>query len=876
MQMAQQIRRTSVAVSKSRTALAALITLQAIAFSASQTHAQAADPQQLQLLLHSGQYEQCVQVAQQAIDSGQYHEVWRLAKIEAELTLGRYFAAADTLEIALRRYASSIPLRWAGFEVYRALGEPQRADRMLAEIDVLVRRSPWNYRDPASRTALGQFFSSQGGDARRVLELFYDRIKKERPDFADAYLAAGELALEKHDYAVAAREFEQALEVAPQNPDVHYGLARAYAPSNSSRAEQAITTALQLNPRHIPCLLLVADREIDAERYAAAKLTLDKVLAINAEHSAAWSAKAAIAHLESRPDDEGLFRRIALGWWSLNPAVDHDIGRTLSEHYRFAEGATYQRRALSMDPNFLPAKVQLSNDLLRLGQDEGWALATEVAEADGYNVVAHNLIMLQQRLDAFRTLEHPPFIVRMDSHEADIYGPDVLALLDRALQQLGPKYQVELQEPVIIEIFPQQQDFAIRTFGLPGGEGFLGVCFGRVITANSPAALRASSTNWHSVLWHEFCHVLTLTKTANKMPRWFSEGLSVYEERQANPAWGEQLTPTYRKMILEGELTPLSQLSSAFMRPKSPLHLQFAYYEASLVIEYLVEQHGFETVLRILDDLGLGMAMNDSLGQRVGSLEVLDVQFAAFAEQRARTFAPDLNWTQPDEPLLDSDDVSAWLSSHPQNFYGLQRQARLLLDQQQWQEARAIAQQLRELCPGYIGPDNPYLQLAEAFRALGDTASELAVLEDLAARDADALEVFLRICELAQDSQDWQLLERNAQRALAVDPLRPAVQQACAVAAEELSKPQEAANAYRALLALQPIDAVHVHFQLARNLYAREQFADARHHLLRALEDAPRFRAAHRLLLDVHRRLNSAEPGPPSPDPQVDQPSTPP
>ena len=75
-------------------------------------------------------------------------------------------------------------------------------------------------------------------------------------------------------------------------------------------------------------------------------------------------------------------------------------------------------------------------------------------------------------------------------------------------------------EPVTVEIFPQQQDFAIRTFGLPGGEGFLGVCFGRVITANSPASQGDSPSNLDSVLWHEFCHVVTLEKTSNRMPRW--------------------------------------------------------------------------------------------------------------------------------------------------------------------------------------------------------------------------------------------------------------------------------------------------------------------------------------------------------------------
>ena len=176
----------------------------------------------------------------------------------------------------------------------------------------------------------------------------------------------------------------------------------------------------------------------------------------------------------------------------------------------------------------------------------------------------------------------------MDAREADLYGPRVLALLKRAQKTLCEKYGVTLPGPVIVEIFPQKKEFAVRTFGLPGADGLLGVCFGRVITANSPASQGEHPSNWEAVLWHEFCHVVTLSKTHNKMPRWLSEGISVYEEGQQDPAWGRALNPQFRAMILGDDLTPLSQLSAAFLAPKSALHLQFAYFESALAVEFLV------------------------------------------------------------------------------------------------------------------------------------------------------------------------------------------------------------------------------------------------------------------------------------------------
>ena len=139
----------------------------------------------------------------------------------------------------------------------------------------------------------------------------------------------------------------------------------------------------------------------------------------------------------------------------------------------------------------------------------------------------------------------------MDPEEAEIYGDDVLELLTEAQADLCEKYEVTPAAPVVVEIFPEQKDFAIRTFGLPGGQGFLGVCFGRVITANSPASQGDHPSNWKSVLWHEFCHVVTLEKTKNRMPRWLSEGISVYEERNRDASWGESMTPAVSRDAVE-------------------------------------------------------------------------------------------------------------------------------------------------------------------------------------------------------------------------------------------------------------------------------------------------------------------------------------
>ena len=603
------------------------------------------DLEDAQALFNSGRYAECIEAAAKGIEQLGWRESWRHLKIRAELETGRYADALATLEAALERFSSSIRLRLLARDVYLLNDQVEQAEKTLAEAEAMIQRQSWRYSDPINRVLLGRVFLALGADAKQVLEIFFDRTRQERPDYVEAYLATGELALAKHDYALAAETFQQAVKLAPDDPAVLLGLARAYAPSDPERAKKALARALELNPRHVGSLLMMADRLIDAEHYEQAKGVLGKALAVNPAHPGACAYRAVLAHLEGDASGEQSWRTAALAHWSTNPEVDHLIGRKLSQKYRFAEGAACQRRALELDSDYLPAKIQLSQDLLRLGEEEeGWRLAEEVSEQDAYDVAAYNLVTLQETLAEFTTLQTDGFLLRMDAYEADVYGQSALELLERARRCLCAKYDVDLQRPTVVEIFPKQKDFAVRTFGMPGGEGFLGVCFGEVITVNSPASQGESPSNWQAVLWHEFCHVVTLHKTSNKMPRWLSEGISVYEEKQENPSWGQTMNARYRQMVLRGELAPVSGLSGAFLNPPSPLHLQFAYYEASLVVEYLVETYGLETVKRILGDLSTGESIEVVLERHAGPLWELDEKFTEFAEGRARQLAPDADW----------------------------------------------------------------------------------------------------------------------------------------------------------------------------------------------------------------------------------------
>ena len=605
-------------------------------------------------------------------------------------------------------------------------------------------------------------------------------------------------------------------------------------------------------------------------KYDEAEKQLAIVLKVNPHQPEALAYRAVLANLRNDPAEEKKFRDEALKFRKRNPQVDYLIGYKLSQKYRFAEGAAAQQRALAFDPDYLTAREQLAEDWLRLGQsDEGWKLIQDVHQQDGYDVTAFNLVTLHDQMAKFQTLSNADFIVHMTPLEAGLYGDLVLDMLSREREFMTSKYGVKLTQPTVVDIFPEQKDFGVRTFGMPDNPGYLGVCFGSVITANSPASQAENPANWQDVLWHEFTHVITLTASKNKMPRWFSEGISVYEERQANPAWGEHMNLGYRDLILNGELTPLGKLSSAFLAPKDSRHLLFAYYESSLVIEFIVQRFGLESLKAMLADLGDGKDINTAIPARTIPLPELERQFAAYATGLATNLAPGINLDKPPESGSDTD-IAIWAKAHPDNYYLRMRNAGKLMEAKNWTEAGPLLESLAAAYPGEKGAANPLWLLAVTERNLNETNAELTTLQKFAVRESDFVDLYARLIELSEAQKDWPAVTKYASRLVAINPLISLPYRALAEAGVASGNRGQAITAYRKLLLLDPPDPSEVHFQLARLLHARgDAEGEAKRQVLQSLEDAPRFQDALRLLVEINAQKPQPDTGAPTSNPRV-------
>ena len=828
-----------------------ILALLTIATTLSQAALEIEESARTRQLFYAGAYTNTISTAEAAIDAGKLDPTLHEYLIKALLETGQYSEALLALTRSEKWFGGNPRLYLLAREVYRMNQEPEKA----RQVERGVYRAGYSYglsvRSAADMVAFGRLSLIFGQEPRQVMKQVYERALEYDETCADAIVAIGDLAIDKYDYELAANKYRQALKINENHVDALLGLARAFEPSDPEMTSHYISQVLSLNPHHSEAKLMLISRLIDYENYAEAKKRLDEILDINPYHPIAWAYHYVFDVLDNDPESGEASLVQAYRAWEENPEVPYSIAAKLSRKRRFAESVSFCREAVQFDENHLSARILLAQDLLRLGRGaEAWPLVERLQEEDEYNVVLYNLINLYDRLQGFHTESNEHFIVRMDPEEFALIGEEVMTFMQEAHDVLNQKYGLTLDRPVVVEFFREQQDFAVRTIGVPGGIGLLGACFGSLITMNSPGSLGAMENNWKSVLWHEYCHVVTLTATRNRMPRWLSEGISVYEELQREKSWGQRMTPAYRDLILhKGELYPISKLSDAFLKPKSSMHFMFGYYQSAMVVEYIIDTFGFDAFQHVLVDLHDGLPVNAAIEKHTTAMPKLEADFQNHMKEYASNLGKGLDW-QPLPETADFAEFQNWLKLHPESFYGLNQQAAKFIEAQKYEEAIAPLEKIIKHFPEYVDEGNAYAQLGFVYQKLGRTEDEIKVLEILTENSARAITAFKRLMELSADEKNWQRCLLNAQRLIDVNPTLTEPYRQMARSAENIDQPERAIFAYERLLRLQPEDPAATHYQLARLLKEKDS-ARAKRHVLQALAEAPRYREAHRLLREL-------------------------
>jgi tetratricopeptide (TPR) repeat protein len=199
-----------------------------------------------------------------------------------------------------------------------------------------------------------------------------------------------------------------------------------------------------------------------------------------------------------------------------------------------------------------------------------------------------NFLTLFEKMRAFPARKDDRFVVRLPAREDTPYYPLLRDTLDWSAKLREERWDFQLEYPLYISVFDVQKDFAARTIGLPGFPA-LGACFGRVVTLDSPRALPPGQFGWRATLHHELAHCITLQLSNGRVPRWLTEGASVYEERKVSPIWNREMERAVVDAIASDEILRLDDINGAFRGPR----VLFAYYQGGLMCEFIERDFGF-------------------------------------------------------------------------------------------------------------------------------------------------------------------------------------------------------------------------------------------------------------------------------------------
>lgn len=692
----------------------------------------------------------------------------------------------------------------------------------------------------------------------------FNEATRANPNNLEAHVLWGDLFLEKYNASDAERSYQEALDINSRYTDALVGIARVIGD------ERALQRALAINPNSIDAmetygqLLLVNGREEEAEDY------FTKVLALNPESLKTLSVLAAQAALEERTDDFATYRDRVYSFSPDNPQFLGDIADTFGNNYLFTEAIQYARAAIAADPEYWQGYTLLGSNLIRLGEEEEGKANLEIGyENDPFNVMTSNMLKVFDTLETYATLESEHFKVHMSQNDADILWPYLAPLLEEGWDTLTTKYNFEPEGPILIEVFDKNEDFAVRSVGLPDIGPLVGICFGKVVTLISPDTL---SANWQEIVWHEFMHVITLQMTANRMPRWLSEGISVWEEREGRPYWGRRQGLDLVRAAGQDKLLHIAELNSGFSGARNNADLGFAYFQSYLVVDFIAEEYGFEKLVDLVYQYGLIKEDSERFSEVFdASLDQFDSSFRAWIDRRVEEINVYVHTEDvPDEgeghghgvkenssAILAELYNNASLKQHmrarveenPRDFQAHLQLGIVLFKEEAFGEAKLSLEEAHNLLPSYTGYPSPALVMSQIYEAEDNQEAQLewlAILLENLQHDYDSAII---LAAAALEQEDYQEAEYYIDRAIQVDPYRIDVHQLKARYAESIEDSALAVTEYEVLAKLDFNDPVESKTNLAEAYLRNGQLDEARQNVLSALEIAPSYRRAQEVLL---------------------------
>ncbi len=401
----------------------------------------------------------------------------------------------------------------------------------------------------------------------------------------------------------------------PVHPDALVAQARARLRRfEDGEAADLARKALTVNPVHGGALEVLAEfRYADGDRRGAEEM-VHRGLAARPKDRALLALDAVRPYLDGDRDGFEAGMRKALAVDPLYARGFLIAARILEDRRRFAEASDLAGRAVAIDPTDPDAWFALARNQLNLGKEKEAkeAIAKASALDPWKDIFRENFATVLEELDGYVSGPTEHFLLRIHAAEDPALRPLYERALEESFRDLRKRYGFDPETPVLAEVFRRASDFSARTLGIPGF-GAVGACFGKVVTLDSPAALPQGAFCWRSTLHHELAHVFHLQMTKGRVPRWFTEGLSVHEEVVARPSWNRNMDRRLVDALANDTVRKLAAIDGAFRED-----VMWAYYQAGLMLGWMERDFGWEKVRSMLalygKDLEDGAVVRQALG----------------------------------------------------------------------------------------------------------------------------------------------------------------------------------------------------------------------------------------------------------------------
>ncbi len=724
---------------------------------------------------------------------------------------------------------------------------------VAADIDYDPRRAPALRRcdEPAHRGRIEQARDCYGAllrstdaltraealfaldDLRAANDAFREAVAA-REDAALPRLRWGRLFIQAGQYPDAVALFREVLEADEDDVGARLGMARLGVARFEGDVVDDVAELLKEDDTLVEAHLISARMAIEGGRYdeAVRSATRARELAVaqNLPPLEAITLLAAVEMIRNR--DPAPLVREALDYNPRYGTLFETLAQFEVMRRRYREADVWLQRIPQVQPELWSGRRELGLNLMRLGRiDEARGHLVASYEGDPFNVVTSNTLKLLDSLVNydFIRLEDPALVLQLHKSESAALRPYVTQIAQDSIRSFSARYGFTPRDPITIELYQDHGDFEVRTAGLTG-IGLLGVTFGHLVAMDSPSGQRRGDFHWGSVLWHEMAHVFTLSATAHRVPRWLSEGLSVYEEWTSGPTPGVSVSTRSLDAFKDGRFLPVASIDQGFMRPTYEGQVQVSYEQAGLMCLFAAERYGFPRVAQFLRGFN-DASMTTASGIRAAfevTPEEFDTQFNAFMEARFAAYLKD-----------------------PKRWPELMRRAHTMLESRNWSAAREAAQAAITMLPEYISNGSAYETLAAAEEGAGNIDAAIAAWQAWRKAGGWNPTGMRKLAELLLAQQR----RTEAAEVLAAlnwsDPLAPDDHDRLGRLLIEQNRGAEALREYEVLLALQPLDTAAANYGMARALRLTGDAARAKRHLLQSLEIAPNYRPAQRLLIEM-------------------------